>query len=310
MKGEKAMSNALVNRYDFVYLFDVKDANPNGDPDQGNLPRVDPEDQRGIVTDVCLKRKVRDYVLLSKLKDGKPEHGFNIFIQRRDAVLNDLIEDAAEKKGKGKDKLKDRKKYLCEEYFDIRTFGAVMSTGDENSNAGTVRGPVQFSFGRSKDRIFQAEHSIPRCTVATTDEANRQKDREYPSTMGRKFTVPYALYSMQGYVSTIDAQKTEFSEEDLDVLFEALKNAFEHDASAARGPGSMVARTLIVFKHDNHLGRARSADLFELVSVRKKLGIDIPRSFDDYVVAISKSSLPNGIALDDRSFYDKRIQIL
>jgi CRISPR-associated protein Cas7/Csd2, subtype I-C/DVULG len=303
------MNNALVNRYDFVFLFDVKDANPNGDPDQGNLPRVDPEDQRGIITDVCLKRKVRDYVLLTKIKDGKPEHGFDIFIQRRDAVLNDLIEGAATIKGKGKDKLKDRKEYMCKKYFDIRTFGAVMSTGDENSNAGTVRGPVQFSFGRSLDRVFQAEHSITRCTVATTDEANRQKDREYPSTMGRKFTVPYALYTMQAYVSPVDAQKTEFSEDDLALLFEALKNVFEHDASAARGPGSMVARALIAFKHDNHLGRARSADLFELISIRKKTGVDIPRSFDDYEVALTKSDMPNGVVLDNRSFYDKRIQI-
>lgn len=303
------MDNALVNRYDFVFLFDVKDANPNGDPDQGNLPRVDPEDQRGLVTDVCLKRKVRDYVFLTNLKDGQPEHGFDIFIQRRDAVLNDLIEKAAEKKGKGKNKLDERKKYMCEEYFDVRTFGAVMSTGSEDSNAGTVRGPVQFSFARSVDRIFQAEHSITRCTVATTEEANRQKDREYPSTMGRKFTVPYALYLMHGYVSAVDAQKSEFSEKDLGVLFEALKNAFEHDASAARGPGSMVARALIAFKHDNHLGRARSADLFELVSVRKKLDVEIPRSFDDYEVTLAESSIPDGVILDDRSFYDKRILI-
>jgi CRISPR-associated protein Csd2 len=301
------MTKTVENRYDFVYLFDVTDANPNGDPDQGNLPRIDPETQHGLVTDICIKRKVRDYILYNQERFKNKEQMYDIFIQRRDAVLNDLIEEAAKEKGKGKKNIGERKKYLQDKYYDIRTFGAVMSTGGEEVNAGTVRGPVQFSFARSVDRIYQAEHSITRCTVATPEEAKNQKDREYPSTMGRKYTVPYALYRMNGYINAHDSKKAVFSEDDLSILFEALKNAFENDASAARGPGAMVARVLIIFKHDNNLGRARSSDLFELISISKKDDIKIPRSFDHYNITLNRKELPKGVTIDERSLIPEQV---
>jgi len=216
------MSNPIKNRYDFVYLYDVKDGNPNGDPDQANLPRADAENQEGIVTDVCIKRKVRNYIML-KHELNVPH---DIFI-RQDTILNKIIDSV-----KG-EKPQDRQKELCKAYYDIRTFGAVLSTGDKG--AGTVRGPVQFTFSRSKDRIYQAEHSITRCAVTTEKEAQAQEKREHASTFGRKATVPYALYRMHGFISAVDAAKTGFSEDDLELLWEALLNAFEHDRAAARG---------------------------------------------------------------------------
>jgi len=236
------MSNIIKNRYDFVFLFDVKDGNPNGDPDQVNLPRVDAENQQGLVTDVCIKRKVRNYVML-KYQMKSP---FDIFI-RQENILNNIIDSTQGEKPQ------DRQKNLCQHYFDIRTFGAVLSTGDKG--AGTVRGPVQFTFSRSKDRIYQAEYSITRCAVTTEEEAKKQEKREHASTFGRKAAVPYALYCMHGFISAIDAQKTGFSEDDLNLLWEALLNAFEHDRSAARG--EMNPRKLIIFKHISHLGNAR-----------------------------------------------------
>ena len=280
-------NNVIKNRYDFVYLFDVKDGNPNGDPDQANLPRVDAENQEGLVTDVCIKRKVRNYVGLKKaviLEDGKtiPEKGFDIFIQEG-AVLNRIIEKAKKEKGE------NAKKSICEEYYDVRTFGAVLSTGDKDESGkkgvGIVRGPVQFTFARSEDRIYQAEHSITRCVV--TKEEDLKKER----TFGRKATVPYALYRMHGFISAIDAQKTGFSEEDLELLWEALIHAFEHDRSAARG--EMIARKLIVFKHESHLGNARASELFDRIVINKK--VDIPRSFNDYEIIVNKDNLPQGI---------------
>jgi CRISPR-associated protein Csd2 len=279
------MATPIKNRYDFVFLFDVKDGNPNGDPDQANLPRVDAENQEGLVTDVCIKRKVRNYVDLKS--DGKAGHA--IFI-RQGNVLNTLIKGA---KGKTPD---DRQASLCKDYWDIRTFGAVLSTGEKENNAGTVRGPVQFTFARSEDRIYQAEHSITRQAVATPEEAEKQKDRQFASTMGRKSTVPYGLYRMHGFVSAVDAAKTGFSEEDLALLWEALVNAFEHDRSAARG--EMNPRKLIVFKHDSHLGNARAGELFEGVEIKKKNGL--PRSYDDYEVVIRRDALPKGIRMDEK----------
>jgi CRISPR-associated protein Csd2 len=273
------MSNPIKNRYDFVYLYDVKDGNPNGDPDQANLPRADAENQEGIVTDVCIKRKVRNYVSL------KHDHNspFNIFI-RQDTILNKIIDSA-----KG-EKPQDRQKDLCSAYYDIRTFGAVLSTGDKG--AGTVRGPVQFTFSRSEDRIYQAEHSITRCAVTTEKEAIAQEKREHASTFGRKATVPYALYRMHGFISAVDAAKTGFSEEDLSLLWEALINAFEHDRAAARG--EMNPRKLIVFKHSNHLGNARSGELFEKVSIESTTVI--PRDYKDYKITVDKQ-VPGGIEL-------------
>lgn len=276
------MSQAIKNRYDFVFLFDVKDGNPNGDPDQVNLPRADPEDQRGLVTDVCIKRKVRNYVMLEKMQDNELKAPFDIFI-RQGQVLNSIIDSATG------DNVRQRQESLCERYFDIRTFGAVLSTGDRG--AGTIRGPVQFTFSRSEDRIYQAEHSITRCAVTTKEEAEKQESREFASTFGRKTTVPYALYRMHGFISAVDAAKTKFSEDDLKLLWKSLINAFEHDRAAARG--EMNPRKLVIFKHDSHLGNELSGRLFERVTVKKNS--DLPRGKDDYLVEINKESLPSGI---------------
>lgn len=284
------MSNEIKNRYDFVFLYDVKDGNPNGDPDQANLPRVDAENQEGLVTDVCIKRKVRNYVEI-KFADGSSKEmaTHEIFI-RQGNVLNPIIE-----KAKG-DAPKEKQGNLCKQYWDIRTFGAVLSTGD--AGAGTVRGPVQFTFSRSEDRIFQAEHTITRCAVTTEKEKESQKDREFASTIGRKSTVPYGLYRMHGFISAVDAIKSGFSENDLELLWEALLNAFENDRSAARG--EMNPRKLIVFKHDSHLGNARAGELFERVTVAKKNGVILPRSWSDYEVNIQREKLPKGITLDEK----------
>jgi CRISPR-associated protein Csd2 len=284
------MSNSIKNRYDFVFLYDVKDGNPNGDPDQDNLPRVDAENQEGLVTDVCIKRKVRNYVELKFSDASAADKNTHAIFIRQGEALNEIIESAKEKE------IKDKQEYLCKRYWDIRTFGAVLATGD--AGAGTVRGPVQFTFSRSEDRIYQAEHTITRCAVATKKEKENQKDREFASTMGRKSTVPYALYRMHGFVSAVDAAKRGFSEDDLNLLWEALLNAFEHDRSAARG--EMNPRKLIVFKHDSHLGNARAGELFERVNVEKKKGVELPRAWSDYEVTINKGNMPKGIALDEK----------
>lgn len=277
-------NNVIKNRYDFVYLFDVKDGNPNGDPDQANLPRVDAENQEGLVTDVCIKRKVRNYVQLKH--ELKPP--FDIFI-RQGNILGKIIDDV--KKGEDKNVEKAQKK-LNDTYYDIRTFGAVLSVGKEGG-AGTVRGPVQFTFARSEDRIYQAEHSVTRLCVTTEEEAKKQEKRENASTFGRKSTVPYALYRMHGFISAVDAEKSAFNGEDLNLLWEALLNAFEHDRAAARG--EMNPCKLIIFKHDSHLGNARAGELFNKVLITKT--VDLPRSFNDYTVTIDKSSIPQGIEL-------------
>lgn len=279
-------TDTIKNRYDFVFLFDVKDGNPNGDPDQANLPRVDAENQEGLVTDVCIKRKVRNYVQL-KHNLSKP---YDIFI-RQGNILAPIIDGAAGST------IQERQSNLCKDYYDTRAFGAVMSVGDKG--AGTVRGPVQFTFSRSEDRIYQAEHSITRCAVTTDKEAKAQEKRENASTFGRKSTVPYALYRMHGFISAVDAQKSGFSEDDLQLLWEALLNAFEHDRAAARG--EMNPRKLIVFKHNNHLGSARSGELFDLVKIAKKC--DLPRSWADYDVTSEteiKKNLPQGVQLIEK----------
>lgn len=277
------MAEAIKNRYDFVYLFDVKDGNPNGDPDQANLPRVDVENQEGIVTDVCIKRKVRNYVQLKH----NLQTPYDIFI-RQGNILAPII-DSTEGEGPI-----DRQKNLCNKYYDIRTFGAVLSVGSKG--AGTVRGPVQFTFARSEDRIYQADHSITRLCVTTEKEAKSQETREHASTFGRKSTVPYALYRMHGFVSAVDAVKSGFSEDDLALLWESLLNAFEHDRSAARG--EMNPRKLVVFKHDSHIGNARSGELFERVIVSKNTGL--PRQWADYSVVIDKDGLPQGIEKEEK----------
>ena len=276
------------NRFYFVYMFDVQDGNPNGDPDAGNLPRVDAETGMGLVTDVCLKRKVRNYVQVAKdLSDG-----YDIFIKEK-AVLNSEIDKAHDDEDvkKAKDKTAAARLFMCKNYYDIRTFGAVMSTG---KNAGQVRGPIQFTFARSIDPIATAEHSITRMAVATEKEAEKQNGDN--RTMGRKSTVPYGLYVCHGFISASLAKQTGFSEEDLELFFEALKNMFDVDRSAARG--LMSAQKLIVFRHDSVLGNAPANKLFDLVKIKKNTEA-APRSFSDYVVSIDKDSVPNGVTVEE-----------
>ena len=277
----------LKNRIDFVYIFDVKDGNPNGDPDAGNLPRVDAETGMGLVTDVCLKRKVRNYVQVAKdFSDG-----YDIFIKEK-AVLNNSIDAAHEEDSvkSAKDKTIAAREIMCKKYYDVRTFGAVMSTG---KNAGQVRGPIQMTFARSVDPIAAAEHSITRVAVATEKEAEKQGGENH--TMGRKATVPYGLYVCHGFISANLAKQTGFSEEDLELFFDALKNMFDVDRSASRG--LMSAQKLIVFRHDSVLGNAPANKLFDLVQIKKKTE-DVPRSFKDYEVTIA-SEIPSGVKVEE-----------
>lgn len=305
---------SLNNRYDFVLVFDVRDGNPNGDPDAGNLPRLDAESGHGLVTDVSLKRKVRNFVGLVK---GE-ELGFDIFVKEK-AVLNQQIERAYETsedvqrameawKAWQKDKKNNKKParhyedvardWMCDNFFDVRTFGAVMSTGDEDSEsklrktAGQVRGPVQLTFARSVDPVVALEHSITR--MAVTNEKDLEKER----TMGRKHTVPYGVYVAHGFVSSFLAKQTGFSEFDLDLLWQALEHMFEHDRSAARG--EMATRGLYVFKHDSELGNAHAHALFDRIKVERKAEVDVARSFADYEVNIDETNLPSGVTLIKR----------
>ena len=278
----------LDNRFDFVYVFDVQDGNPNGDPDAGNLPRVDAETGMGLVTDVCLKRKVRNYVQAVMGLSG----GYDIFIKER-AVLNNEIEkayDTSEVKN-AKDKTAAARRFMCRNYYDVRTFGAVMATG---KNAGQVRGPIQLTFARSVDAVATAEHSITRVAVATQKEADNQNGENH--TMGRKATIPYGLYVCHGFVSANIARQTGFSEDDLHLFFEALKNMFDVDRSAARG--LMSAQKLIVFKHDSILGNAPANKLFDLVKIEKTTDV-APRSFSDYMVTIDKENVPSGVTVEE-----------
>ena len=280
----------LKNRIDFVYIFDVKDGNPNGDPDAGNHPRVDAETGMGLVTDVCLKRKVRNYLYVAK----DCTEGYDIFIKEK-AVLNTLIdaahEDEVVKKAAEKDKSTEARAVMCKRFYDVRTFGAVMSTG---KNAGQVRGPIQLTFARSVDPIATMEHSITRMAVATEKEAEKQGGDN--RTMGRKATVPYGLYVCYGFVSANLARQTGFSEEDLELFWDALKNMFDADRSAARG--LMSARKLIVFKHESKLGNAPANKLFDLVRIEKKCN-GAPRKFDDYQVSVDKCNLPAGVTIEE-----------
>ncbi|AKB48021.1 CRISPR-associated protein, Csd2 family [Methanosarcina sp. Kolksee] len=281
------MSEIIKNRYEFVLLFDVENGNPNGDPDMGNMPRVDPQTGNGIVTDVCLKRKVRDYVDL--VKSGNA--GYEIYV-KSGAVLNSQHKKAYDYLGINPDSKKPKDdeltKFMCQNFFDIRTFGAVMTT---EINCGQVRGPVQFSFARSIDPVFQQEVTVTRCAVTN------EKDAEKGQTMGKKQIVPYGLYRAEGYVSAHLAKKTEFTEDDLELLWDSLVNMFEHDHSAARG--KMSARKLIVFKHNSELGCCQSHVLFDKVKV-DRLSCDMPsRSFADYKVTIA-DDMPNGIELIEK----------
>lgn len=283
-----------MNRYDFVYIFDAKDANPNGDPDAGNLPRVDPESGHGLVTDVCLKRKVRNYVSLTR--NGQAGH--RIYFGEA-AVLNRLHEEAylaigekSQPKKLPADLAKARAltDFMCKNFFDIRTFGAVMTT---EVNCGQVRGSVQMSFARSVDPIVTLEHAITRSSV--TNERDLEKER----TMGRKFTVPYAVYVAHGFVNPFLAEQTGFGEADLSLLWEALRSAFQFDQSAARPAGSMAARRLIAFEHDSQLGSAPSHQLFDLVQLHRKEETPVPRAFSDYQITVDNAALPPGVQIRD-----------
>lgn len=280
-------AEAIKNRYDFTIIFDVENGNPNGDPDAGNMPRTDAETGHGIVTDVCIKRKIRNYVELIKAD----ELGNKIFIKE---VLNDKLDAAYkefnfEKKTKKSEEIEQAQKWMCEQYFDVRTFGAVMSTGD--SPCGVVRGPVQINFAKSIDPVTPQEITITRQAVT---KAGENKETE----MGKKNYIPYGLYKTEGFISAMLADKTGFSESDLELFWEAVINMFEHDRSAARG--KMIVRKLIVFKHDSPLGNARSHQLLDRVKITKKDGDAPARAYIDYDVIIDKNNMPEGVSICEK----------
>lgn len=315
------MSN-LEHRYDFVLIFDVQDGNPNGDPDAGNLPRIDPETGHGIVTDVCLKRKVRDFVMLSK----KQEQDYDIWVKSKSLTLNEQIERAYDEgevvkkaveawKAWQKDKKKNPKPerhyedvardWMCKQFFDIRTFGAVMSTSDKGEKekgeesklkktAGQVRGPLQITFSRSVDPIVSLEHSITVCAARKADKTVESQI----GIQGRKNTVPYGVYVAHGFVSAHLAVQTGFSQEDLKLFWDALLNMFEHDRSAARG--LMSTRKLIVFEHNSALGNAPAHTLFDRVKVKRNDDSNPARSFSDYTVSLDRAGLPAGVTIDEK----------
>lgn len=280
------MAEPVNNRYDFTILFDVKNGNPNGDPDNGNMPRIDPQTELGIVTDVSLKRKIRDYVLLTK--EGKPPYG--IYIQS-DNILADV--DAEAKKQKREDQT--TAEYMCELYYDIRTFGAVMASlaKDRDKGPKRVRGPVQLGFAESVDPIVPREIAITRVAKATA-ERKQASDTE----IGRKFIVPYGLYRVNGFVNAPCARTTGFSQEDLDLLWQAIVNMFEFDRSAARG--EMAVRKLYVFKHSSVWGNTQSFRLFDTLHIAKKEGVADPRHFEDYDCTVDTDAIPPQIELSEK----------
>lgn len=288
---------AIENRYDFVYLFDIINGNPNGDPDSGNMPRQDLDTQRGLVTDVALKRKIRNYVDLAR----GGEAPFAIYMREK-AILNNEHKKAYEALGlqpetkklpKEEAKARELTRWMCANFYDVRTFGAVMTT---EVNTGQVRGPVQLGFSQSVDPVIPQEITITRSSV--TNEKDASKDR----TMGRKYIVPYGLYRCHGYVSANlagdETKGTGFSQDDLGLLFEALLNMFEHDRSAARM--EMNAQRLIVFKHDGRMGNAPAQKLFERVRIQRKESVAVPRAFSDYVVTIDRDGLPEGVEIIEK----------
>ncbi|MDD4493622.1 MAG: type I-C CRISPR-associated protein Cas7/Csd2 [Eubacteriales bacterium] len=284
------MENAIKNRYEFVILFDVENGNPNGDPDAGNMPRTDPETSYGIVTDVCIKRKIRNFVELTKANEAN----YNILI-KPDKALNTKFTMAYEsldletgKKGAKPDNVETARRFMCDHYYDVRTFGAVMSTG--NDPCGIVRGPVQINFARSIDPVFIQEITITR-------QARTTEDREKTGTteMGKKSFVPYGLYRAEGFISAMLAQtSTGFNENDLELLWSAIINMFENDRSAARG--KMCVRKLFVFKHESALGNAPAHVLLDKIKIEKKQGVEAPRKFEDYSLLIDRT-MPVGVSL-------------
>jgi CRISPR-associated protein Csd2 len=285
------MSNAIENRYEFVYLFDVVNGNPNGDPDAGNLPRIDPETSKGLVTDVCLKRKVRNFVEITRGGQAR----YDIYVKEK-AVLTRQQQRAYETLPESladADKITQGRAWMCQNFYDVRTFGAVMSLRE--FNCGQVRGPVQLAFAESHDPIVPMEVSITRMAVATEREAEEQKGDN--RTMGRKSIVPYGLYRAHGFVSAHLAGQTGFGEDDLTLFWEALQQMFDHDRSAARG--QMAPRRLIVFRHDSALGNAPAHKLFERVNVERTATDRPPRSFSDYKVTVDEGGLPQGVTVLD-----------
>ncbi|MCL7930337.1 type I-C CRISPR-associated protein Cas7/Csd2 [Halomonas llamarensis] len=286
--------NAIANRYEFVLLFDITNGNPNGDPDAGNLPRLDPETNQGLITDVCLKRKIRNYVALEKEHDA----GYAIYMQEK-SVLNNQhkkayealdIKPESKKLPKEAEKARQVTEWMCNNFFDVRTFGAVMTT---EVNSGQVRGPVQVAFASSIDPVIPMEVSITR--MAVTNEKDLEKER----TMGRKHIIPYGLYRVHGYVSAKLAERTGFSEDDLALLWRSLINMFEHDRSAARG--EMSTRKLVIFKHDHPMGNAPAHVLFDSVQVKRVDGTENTpaRHYSDYQVHIASESLPSGVTVEE-----------
>ncbi len=288
------MSNELKNRYDFVYFFDVENGNPNGDPDSGNMPRLDPETNYGIVTDVCIKRKIRNYIELTR--DNKPR--YNIYVREK-AVLNNEHKKAyealnikipANNKAPAENEAEKVKLWMCNNFYDIRTFGAVMTT---EVNCGQVRGPVQLTFAKSIEPVVPLEITITR--MAVTKEQDVKKER----TMGRKYIIPYGLYRMEGFVSAYLANQTGFDEEDLNTLWEAFVNMFDHDRSASRG--KMTARGLYIFKHASMLGNAPAHKLFETILCERTSNPDKPpRSFDDYTIKVKGDKIPQEVELIEK----------
>ena len=323
------MNRAIQNRYEFVYLFDVENGNPNGDPDAGNMPRTDPETGHGLVTDVCIKRKIRNYITLAKTNErGENEAGYDIYVKERGILANEqrkaylaLKDEGVKARGQANDKARQ---WMCRNFFDVRTFGAVMSTGkiegkDKEKykdlidpkaktpqwNCGQVRGAVQMTFARSVDPIVILEHSITR--VALTNVSDTQKEaveteegeKAGSGQFGRKHTVPYGLYRAHGFVSAKLATQTDFTEDDLTLLWTALMQMFEHDRSAARG--LMSAQKLIVFKHDSALGNAPAYKLFDLVKVKRITDVSKPaRAFLDYEIVIERDKVPPGVILEEK----------
>ncbi len=283
--------NKLDKRYEFVVLFDVENGNPNGDPDAGNMPRIDYETGHGIVTDVCLKRKIRNYVEVAK----RDSTGYRIYV-KEGSVLNDTNKEAYKElnvdpkdKKAAKDKAVELTEFMCKNFYDVRAFGAVMST---EINCGQVRGAVQFNFARSIDPITQQEITITRMAVTNAKDAEKER------SMGRKHIVPYALYRAEGYISAFLAEKTYFTQEDLELLWEAIVNMFEHDHSAARG--KMAVRKLIIFEHQSGLGNAPAHKLFDLLRVEKKDAAKPARAYSDYQVLLDHQSVPEGVTLIEK----------
>lgn len=288
------MTTSISNRYEFVLLYDVENGNPNGDPDAGNMPRIDPETGYGIVTDVCLKRKIRNYVEMRKGDSA----GYRIYVKEGIPLNQNHVEAyvaVGAKPGEKADakKVSEARDWICANFFDVRTFGAVMSTGD---NCGQVRGPVQLNFSRSIDPVVQQEITITRQAVTRIEDAEKER------TMGRKHIIPYGLYRVEGYISAKLANQsgkgTGFSEDDLALLWEALLNMFEHDRSAARG--KMATRKLVIFKHDSELGNAPAQTLFDLVHVACKDPQKPARAYSDYEVSVDKSAVPVGVTITEK----------